>query len=129
MVLYGIFICVHNSYLHHFRRIINDGRPTYGDTHTNTVYQRGIWRKYVNPAAGFESVDAGDIDTSNFESFEEALDAKCQTDWKCLGYDYYFKFSWPGGLKFRKKLLYPGGKSPKDTWALKYEHYYGVVVD
>lgn len=102
---------------------------TYGDTHTNTVYQRGIWRKYVNPAAGFESVDAGDINTSNFESFEEALDAKCQTDWKCLGYDYYFKFSWPGGLTIRKKLLYPGGKSPKDRWALKYEHYYGVVID
>lgn len=103
----------------------------YGDTHFNTVYERGIWRKYVNPAPGFKSVDAGHIDTASLESFEEALDAKCQTDWKCLGYDYYFKFSssFPPKLTFRKKLLYPGGKTPNDRWALKYEHYYGVVVD
>ena len=103
----------------------------YGDTHTNTVYERGIWRKYVNPAPGFQSVDAGNINTASFESFEEALDAKCQTDWKCLGYDYYFRFSssFPPKLTVRKKLLYPGGKTPNDRWALKYEHYYGVVVD
>jgi hypothetical protein len=104
---------------------------TYGDTHTNTVYARGIWRKYVNPAPGFKSVDPGDVDVTSFESFEEALDAKCQTDWKCLGYDYYFKFSssFPPKLTMRKKLLYPGEKTPNDRWALKYEHYYGVVVD
>ena len=104
---------------------------TYGDTHTNTVYDRGIWKKYVNPAPGFKSVDPGNLDTKSFESFEEALDAKCQTDWKCLGYDYYFKFSssFPPKLTMRKNLLYPGGKTPEDRWVLKYEHYYGVVVE
>jgi hypothetical protein len=97
----------------------------YGDTKTNTVYTKGIWRKYVSPAPGYKlvttSVNAGDYDT-----LEEALDAKCQTDWKCLGFDFSFKVTGTG-ISLKKKLLYPGGKSPEDDWRFKYEHYYGVT--
>jgi hypothetical protein len=98
----------------------------YGDTKTNTAYTRGIWRKYVSPVPGYKPVNAGSLNLVNFDSFEEALDAKCQTDWRCLGFDFYFKFSGLS-LKWRAKLLYPGGKSPEDDWAFKYEHFYGVA--
>ena len=30
-------------------------------------------------------------------------------------------------ISLKKKLLYPGGKSPEDDWRFKYEHYYGVT--
>jgi hypothetical protein len=102
----------------------------YGDTQTNTVYAKGIWRKYVNPLPGYKLVDAVNIiHPDNSESLEEALDAKCQTDWKCLGFDFSFRFrsAFPPRLEMKAKLLYPGGKSPSDDWRLKYQHFYGVT--
>ena len=98
----------------------------YGDTKTNIAYTKGIWRKYVSPVPGYTLVNAANIDLQSVDAMEEALDGKCQTDWKCLGFDFIFKFS---GLKLtrRAKLLYPGGKAPSDDWRFKYQHFYGVA--
>ena len=64
----------------------------YGDTKTNTVYTKGIWRKYVSPAPGYKLVTTSN-NADGYDTLEEALDAKCQADWKCLGFDFSFKFS------------------------------------
>ena len=95
----------------------------YGETKTNKDYTKGIWRKYVSPAPGYKLVTTSN-NADGYDTLEEALDAKCQADWKCLGFDFSFKWT---GTGIKKKLLYPGGKSPEDDWRFKYEHFYGVT--
>jgi hypothetical protein len=97
----------------------------YGETKTNVVYTKGIWRKYVSPAPGYKLVTTSS-NADGYDTLEEALDAKCQADWKCLGFDFSFKVS-KGRFTIKSKLLYPGSKSPEDDWRFKYEHFYGVT--
>jgi len=100
----------------------------YGETKTNKYYTKGIWRKYVSPAPGYKLVTTSS-NADDHDTLEEALDAKCQADWKCLGFDFSFKFSKgpPPRFTIKSKLLYPGSKSPEDDWRFKYEHFYGVT--